>query len=304
MATFKRIFLFLAVNILVMVTITFVLSMLGVRPYLNAYGMDYEQLAIFCLVWGMAGSFISLALSRVMAKMMMGVKLVDPSTSDPLLQEYVQAVRESAKAAGLSTLPEIGIYDSPELNAFATGPTKKRALVAVSTGLLRRMSRSEMQGVIGHEVAHIANGDMVTMTLVQGIVNAFAMFLARILAFALANAMRGNRDSDSAGASYGLQMVFTIVFEIVFMILGTMVVAAFSRYREFRADAGGARLMGRDSMIAALEALRRNQQIRDPEHASPAIQALQISTKRSWLALFSTHPPLEDRIARLEMMRG
>ena len=304
MAMFKRIFLFFAVNILVMVTITFVLSMLGVRPYLNAYGLDYGQLAIFCLVWGMAGSFISLALSRVMAKMMMGVKLVDPSTSDPVLQEYVQAVRESAQAAGLTTLPQIGIYESPELNAFATGPTKKRSLVAVSTGLLRRMSRSEMQGVIGHEVAHIANGDMVTMTLVQGIVNAFAMFLARILAFALANAMRGNRDNDSGASSYGLQMVFTIVFEIVFMILGTMVVAAFSRYREYRADSGGARLMGRDSMIAALEALRRNSQIQDESHASPAIQALKISTKRSWLALFSTHPPLEDRIARLEMMRG
>jgi heat shock protein HtpX len=196
-------------------------------------------------------------------------------------------------------MPEVGIYESPELNAFATGPTKSRALVAVSTGLLNRMNSAEIEGVLGHEVTHIANGDMVTMTLLQGVVNAFVMFLARVLAFAAATALRGDRD-DRRGSdfSYPIFYITQFVLEIVFMIIGSMIVAWFSRYREYRADAGGARLAGRESMIQALEALRRAYDLNDPS-AQPAIQAMKISGGKSFLQLFSSHPPLEERIARL-----
>ena len=296
----KRVFLFLTVNILVMVTITTILHLLGVRPYLNAYGLDYEALAVFCLVWGMAGSLISLLLSRFMAKMLMGVKVIDPQTHDSDLQRLVQTVHNLARSAGLPAMPEVGIYDSPEINAFATGPTKGMALVAVSSGLYQRMNQTQLEGVLGHEIAHVANGDMVTMTLLQGIVNAFVMFLSRVLAFALSQALR-NRDDDrrSEGMSSGTYFIVQFLLEIVLMILGSMVVAAFSRFREYRADAGGARLAGRESMISALEALRRHVEEIDPS-AQPAVQALKISGRTGgFFALFMTHPPLEDRIARL-----
>ncbi|HMM36226.1 MAG TPA: protease HtpX, partial [Thermoanaerobaculia bacterium] len=252
----KRVFLFLAVNVLVVATISVVLSLLGVRPYLNAYGLDLQALAVFCLVWGFGGAFISLALSRVMAKWGMGVKLVDPGTPDPGAQELVSTVHRLAQAAGLRTMPQVGVYDSDEVNAFATGPTKNRALVAVSTGLLRRMRREEVEGVLGHEIAHVANGDMVTMTLVQGVVNAFTMFLARVLAFFVAQLFRRG-DEEGGGVSHLVYFVATLVFDIAFSILGSFVVAWFSRLREFRADAGGARIAGRDRMIGALEALQR-----------------------------------------------
>ena len=192
---FKRIFLFLAVNILVMTTISLILGLFGVQGYLNAgYGIDYRSLAIICLVWGMGGSFISLLLSRFMVKRLMGVEVIDPTTRDPALQGLVQMVFEHSRAAGLTTMPEVGIYDSPDLNAFATGPSRSRALVAVSTGLMSRMDKKEIEGVIGHEVSHIANGDMVTLTLLQGVVNAFVMFLARVLAFFVSQMLRSSND--------------------------------------------------------------------------------------------------------------
>ncbi len=294
---FKRIFLFLAVNFLVVITISTILSLLGVRPYINAYGLDYEALAIFCLIWGMGGAFISLGLSRIMAKWLMGVKVIDPNTSNPELRNLVDRVHRLALEARLPVMPEVGIYESPELNAFATGPMKSRSLVAVSSGLLNRMSDAETDGVLAHEVSHIANGDMVTMTLIQGVVNAFVMFLSRVIAFAVANALRGDR--RDSGFSYLTFYLVQFILEIFFMILGSMVVAWFSRYREFRADAGGARLAGREKMISALEALRRNFGTVDPD-AQPAVQALKISSRpRGIMRLFSTHPPLELRIARL-----
>lgn len=236
----KRVFLFVAVNVLVVATISIVLSVLGVRPYLTARGLNLPTLAVFCLVWGFGGAFISLALSRVMAKWGMGVKLVDPNTPDVGAQELVSTVHRLAQAAGLRTMPQVGVYDSDEVNAFATGPTKNRSLVAVSTGLLRRLRRDEVEGVLGHEIAHVANGDMVTMTLVQGVVNAFTMFLARVLAFFVAQLFR--RDEEDGGISHVVYFVATLVFDIAFSILGSVVVAWFSRLREFRADAGGAGL--------------------------------------------------------------
>jgi heat shock protein HtpX len=306
MAIAKRIFLFMLVNILMVVTISFTLNLLGVHGYMTQYGIDYEQLAIFCLVWGMGGSFISLALSRIMAKMMMGVQIIDPQTRDPELQELVQTVYNLARSAGLNKMPQVGVYDSPDLNAFATGPSKNRALVAVSSGLLGRMNKSELEGVLGHEIAHVANGDMITLTLIQGIINAFVMFLARVAAFAVSQALRGNDREERSSTSPMIQYLMVFVFEIVFSILGSMVVAWFSRYREFRADAGGARVAGRDKMIAALRALQRAYEGPVHEHAAPpeSMRAFQISgnKKGNFLKFFSTHPPLEDRINALEMM--
>jgi heat shock protein HtpX len=296
----KRVFLLVMVNILVMTTITVVLALLGAGHYLPEGRLT--GLAVFCLVWGFGGAFISLGLSRLMAKWMMGVKVIPPNTTDPTLRELVDTVHGLARSAGLPQLPEVGLYESEDVNAFATGPTKSRALVAVSTGLLNRMGDREVAGVLGHEVAHIANGDMVTMTLIQGVINAFVMFLSRVLAFVVSQALRSRDDRDSGGG--WLQFLLVMVFQIVFSILGSIVVCWFSRQREFRADAGGARLAGRENMINALRALGR---LYDPEVATAeakhtqAFQSMKISGKPGgFLSLLSTHPPIEERIARLE----
>ena len=284
MTWMKRVFLFMAVNLLVMLTISVVLQFLGVGHYLSARGIDYRSLAVFCLVWGMGGAFISLALSRVMAKWSMGVKIIDPRSGDKL----VETVHALARRAGLPVMPEVGIYDSPEINAFATGPTRSRSLVAVSTGLLGSMNKDELEGVLAHEVAHIANGDMVTMTLVQGVVNAFVMFLARIIAFALS---RGDRDSR------GMDRMTVFALEMGLGVLGMVVVAWFSRHREFRADAGSATIGGREKMIAALQALQRRF---EPSDEQEAYATLKIAGGRGgFLALISTHPPIKDRIEAL-----
>jgi heat shock protein HtpX len=299
MVWFKRIFLFLIVNVLVMTTISIFTSVLGLRGYMTAYGIDYGQLMVFCLIWGFGGAFISLALSRVMAKWMMGVQIIDPNTTQPQLRALVQRVHRLAEKAGLPQHPQVGYYESPEVNAFATGPTRSRALVAVSTGLMNRMNDAELEGVLGHEVAHVANGDMVTMTLIQGIINAFVMFFARVIGYAVANA---SRSDDNERPSYALQSIVTIVLEICFSVLGSIVVAKFSRWREFRADRGGADLAGRGKMIAALESLKAMQNIGpdiEPE-GQKAIAAFKISSRRGgFLSLFSTHPDLDDRIAAL-----
>ena len=291
MTWLKRMFLFMAVNLLVIVTLSVTLQVLGVRPYLSARGLDYNALMMFCLVWGMGGAFISLGLSRVIAKWSMGVKVIDPQNARGEAMELVSTVHRLARTAGLSGMPEVGIYESPELNAFATGPTKSRALVAVSTGLLGSMSRPELEGVLAHELTHVANGDMVTMTLIQGVVNAFVMFLARVIAFAVAQNMeRDNRRM--------VQFAVTLALEIALSLLGMVVVAWFSRRREFRADAGGARLAGRGGMIAALEALQRRY---EPLESQTAYASLKIAGKTGgFMALLSTHPPLEVRIAALK----
>jgi len=292
MSIAKRIFVFVITNLLIVATISVVLSLLGIQPYLTAQGLDIRSLVAFCLVWGFGGAFISLALSRVMAKWMMGVKVVDPSTTHHEERWILEVVRRLASQAGLPAMPEVGIYDSDEMNAFATGPTKKRALVAVSTGLLRKMDRHEVEGVLAHEVAHIANGDMVTMTLVQGVVNAFVMFFARIIAWSLSQFV----DEEKRGI---VNFISVLVFEIVFSLLGMIVVAFFSRFREFRADSGGAALVGKAKMSAALSALQRSAGVE--AQGDDAIAAFKISTrnKSGLMALLSTHPPLEERIKRL-----
>ncbi len=300
MRIFKRIFLFLVLNIIVVLTVSSILSFLNVKPYLNAYGLDYRALMIFCLIWGMAGALISLALSKKMAKWLMGVKLVDQTNSEE--QTLYKMVARLAADAGLETTPEVGIFSSDQPNAFATGPSKKRSLVAVSRGLLSKMTPDEVEAVIGHEISHITNGDMVTMTLIQGVVNAFVMFLARVLAFAISSLGRGdNRNRSSFGSFY----ILTFVFEILFMILGSMVVALFSRYREYRADQGGAKLAGRDKMVAALKRLGELKPgIKKEPEKLKAMNALMIARppKMGLLRLFATHPTIEQRIARLSQV--
>ncbi len=290
----KRFFLFIAVNILILATLSITMRLLGVGNYFSARGIDYNSLMMFCLVWGMGGAFISLALSRVMAKWMMGVVVIDPDTREPELGELVRTVHKLARAANLPAMPEVGYYPSPEINAFATGPTKSRALVAVSAGLLERMDRVQLEGVLAHEISHIANGDMVTMTLIQGIINAFVMFLARVIAFFIAN--RGRDEESSSAPSY----LIIFLLEMVLSVLGMLVVSAFSRRREYRADEGGAQLAGRTGMIKALEALQSTVAYADLTHKE-ALATLKISGKPSgFFALFATHPPLEERIARLK----
>jgi heat shock protein HtpX len=293
----KRIFLFLLLNAAIILTVSVLLNIFDVKPYLAKSGIDYQALLVFCLIWGMAGALISLSLSRLMAKWMMGVEVIDPDTTQTEERQLLQIVGQLVKRSGLPRMPEVGIYESEEVNAFATGPTKSRALVAVSSGLLKRMNWVEVEGVLGHEISHVANGDMVTLTLLQGVVNAFVMFFARVLAYAVT---RIGKQKENTSTSPFLFNILVFVFEICFMILGMMVIAAFSRFREFRADAGGARLAGAPAMIQALTKLQTVSTIEDPRAQNSSFQAFKISTKPGILRLFATHPPLEDRIARLQ----
>jgi heat shock protein HtpX len=288
----KRIFLLIVTNLAVVLVLSIVLGILGIGRYTGPNGLDVGALATFCFIWGMAGSFISLQLSRWMAKRAMGVRLVDGASGSEELDWLYRTVERQTRQAQLP-MPEVGVYDSNEINAFATGPSKSRSLVAVSSGLLRAMRRDEAEGVLAHEVTHIANGDMVTLTLLQGVINAFVMFLARIVAYAIAS--RGNSRDDRSPM---LEFMIVIVMQIVFGILGSMVVAWFSRQREFRADRGGAQLAGRDRMIGALRRLAANREAVEPAHQELA--AFKINNTSRWLALLSTHPPLEVRIAALE----
>ncbi len=293
---FKRIFLFIAVNILVIVTISITLNVLGIRPYLDSNGIDYWALLAFCGVVGFVGAFVSLALSRVMAKMLMGVQVIDPSRpGSGAERELLTTVHRLAQKAGLPAMPEVGIYNSPEINAFATGPTKSRALVAVSAGLLQRIDNQAVEGVLAHEIAHVANGDMVTMTLLQGIVNTFVMFFARIAAWSVAQATSRNSDD---GPSPMVHFLAVIVFEILFSLLGAVVVAFYSRRREFRADKGGAWLASREKMIHALESLKGADGQYDAR--TEAVASLKISGKSGGLmALLASHPDLDVRIEAL-----
>jgi heat shock protein HtpX len=253
---------------------------------------------VFCFVWGMGGAFISLWMSKFAAKHFYGVKIIDPKTATPQLRALVEKVHELARRAKLPGLPEVGIYESPDVNAFATGPSRKNALVAVSSGLLQRMSDAELDGVLGHEVSHIANGDMVTMTLIQGVVNAFAMFFSRILA----NVVSANVDSKYRGI---VHFLCVIVGDIAFTLLGSIVVNFYSRKREFRADAGSARVSSSANMIAALNRLQMLHEA--PPARDDAMATLKINgreKKGSIADLFMTHPALGDRIKALERGRG
>ena len=290
----KRIFLFIVTNIAIVLTLSIVAAFLGVGSGIGPDGLNIPALAVFCLFWGMGGAFISLQMSRWIAKRATGVQLVDGRTGDRQADWLYETVGRLARQANLP-MPEVGIYDSPEVNAFATGPSKSRSLVAVSSGLLRSMRPDEVEGVLAHEVAHIANGDMVTMTLLQGVMNAFVMFAARVIAYAL------TRSGDSRNNNGGSYYLIVFVLQLVLGILAALVVNWFSRYREFKADHGGATLAGRERMLGALRRLAANHELVDTEHQ--ALATMKINGGRSWAALFSTHPPIEERIAALENFR-
>jgi heat shock protein HtpX len=291
----KRIFLFLATNIAIVVMLSLVVSLLGVSGSRYGGGYNLTSLATFCFIWGMGGAFLSLQMSRWIAKRATGVVLIDGHSGRPELDRLYATVQQLTQQANLP-MPEVGVYESPEVNAFATGPSKSRSLVAVSSGLLRSMRPEEVQGVLAHEVAHIANGDMVTMTLLQGVINAFVMFFARIIAYVVTQ--RGGSRDDARGNSYMLTYMVTIALEIALGILGSVITAWFSRHREFRADRGGASLAGKDRMLAALRRLAANRELVDTQQ--PALATLKINGKSGWMVLLSTHPPLEQRIAALE----
>ena len=286
----KRIFLFLATNMAIVLVLSVTMRLLGVEPYLNANGLNLGSLLIFAAVMGFGGSFISLAISKWSAKKAMGVQVIEaPSNSTEFW--LVETVRKYSAEAGIK-MPEVGIFDTPEVNAFATGMTKNSSLVAVSSGLLRQMSKSEAEAVIGHEVAHIANGDMVTLALIQGVVNTFVMFLSRVIGHVVDRVVF--KTENGHGPAFFVTM---IVAELVLGVLASIIVMYFSRQREFRADRGGADLAGRSNMIAALQRLNSLHPAPLPEK----LAAFGISgggaggIKR----LFMTHPPLEERIEAL-----
>jgi heat shock protein HtpX len=296
----RRIGLFLLVNFCVMATVGLILWLFDAQTWLSHQGLNIPALLVSCLVWGMTGSVISLLLSKQMAKWTMGLQMLDRQRASGAEAELLRLVDELAQRASLKALPEVGIYRSAELNAFATGPSETRALVAVSTGLLRSLSREELEAVLGHEISHIKNGDMITMTLLQGVMNAFVLFLSRILAYALVMGRR-SENTDARGGSYAAFGAVSFLLQMVFMVLASMVIAGYSRWREYRADAGGARLAGVSSMISALRALERGSKIEDPTHSPPALAALKIAGAPWHFGdLFSTHPPLQARINRLQ----
>lgn len=305
MVWLRRIGFFFLLNLTVLIMVSIIVRLIGVDPSAGRIGSSagYGPMIVLFLIYGMVGSFISLAMSRWVAKWSMGVQVIDPNTTDPTARALVETVYRLSQSAGLRTMPEVGIYESPEVNAFATGPTKNRSLVAVSTGLLNRMDRPSLEGVLGHEITHITNGDMVTMALLQGVVNAFVMVLARIIAFAIDNALR-SRNDNGRGLGYFGQYIAVIVLEMLLFIPGSMVIATFSRFREFRADAGGARLAGQGQMIRALRSLQSLKEINeDPRvQTSAAFSSMKIAKSggSKFTELFSSHPPLEVRIARLE----
>jgi len=286
----KRIFLFVLTNIAVIAVMTIILSVLGIDRYLTAQGLNIPMLLAYSLVAGFTGSIFSLLISKPMAKWSTGAQVIEqPSNSTE--QWLVETVRKLADRAGIG-MPEVAVFEG-EANAFATGAFKNDALVDVSTGLLANMTREEVEAVLGHEIAHIANGDMVTLTLIQGVLNTFVIFLSRIVGYAVDRALSRNND-DAPGIGYTITV---IVCQIVFGIMASMIVAWFSRHREFRADAGSSHLLGGpQSMMNALARLRNMQESHLPE----SVAAFGIAQSGGFFSLFATHPPLEERIAALQ----
>jgi heat shock protein HtpX len=310
---FKRVILFVVTNLLVMLTLGLLWSLIcsstSFGASLQSQGMGAGPLMVFCLFWGMGGAFISLLISRWIAKRSTGAELIDPASASGDERWLLDTVYRLADGAGITAMPEVGIYPAAELNAFATGPTKNRAFVAVSEGLLGAMTKGEIEGVLGHEISHVANGDMVTLTLVQGVLNSFVMFVSWILTMVIVNAIRGRNEERRGGmGDYFLRnMINSLIHMGLFFAAYVVVIAPFARWREFRADAGGAQRVGSSKMISALEALQRFQKNQLAQRAeaqanaqAPALAAFKISG--DWSSLMSTHPPLEDRIARLRQL--
>lgn len=287
----KRTIYFIATNLAIVLVLSVSMRLLGVEPYLNANGLDLGNLLAFAFIMGFGGAFISLAISKWSAKRMSGAVVIEePRTASEIW--LVNTVRRQSQEVGIK-MPEVAVFDSPEVNAFATGMTKNSSLVAVSTGLLNAMSKDEAEAVLAHEVSHIANGDMVTLTLIQGVVNTFVMFFSRVIGYAVDKLIF--KTEKGTGPAFFITM---IVAELVLGVLASIIVMWFSRQREFRADAGAAKLAGKQKMIAALERLQLQQQ---PSALPKQMAALAISagTTGSMKNLFATHPSLDERIAAL-----
>lgn len=308
MKFFKRIGYFIITNILVVLTVSLIFAFVSSFFGINLSGGGYAGLFIFCLIWGFVGAFISLQLSRWSAKKFHGVEVVNPETTNPTQRKLVDIVYRIARSAGMEKMPEVGFYESVDINAFATGPSKARSLVAVSSGLMNTMTDAEIEGVLAHEIAHIMNGDMVTLALIQGVVNAFAMFFAHLITSAIMNAFRRNDDDHRGFGDFMLRQMIYSAVSVGLTLLGSIAVCFFSRRREFRADAGGARYASTEKMTAALVRLQKVYQLAAPQNTvdsthkeSDDLAAMKISgKKRSGLGnLFATHPPLEERIEAL-----
>ncbi len=289
----KRTFLFIVTNLAVIVLLGIITRLLGVDRFLVGSGINLTGLLIFSAIFGMGGSLISLLMSKWIAKMSVGAQVIEqPRTQTELW--LMETVRRQAQGAGIG-MPEVAIYNSPEPNAFATGASRNHALVAVSTGLMQQMSAEEVEAVLGHEVSHVANGDMVTLTLIQGVLNTFVIALSRVVGYLVDQALSRGEQYRSPGIGY---YITSFIMEIVFGFLASLVVMWFSRQREFHADAGGARLAGRGKMIAALERLR---QLNEPSQLPSQMAAFGINSGlgEGLRKLLMTHPPLEERITAL-----
>ena len=290
----KRIVLFLATNLAVMLVLSIVLSLLSSFLGINTRGSS--GLLLMAMVFGFGGSIISLLMSKWMAKRAYGIQPIEQPRNEV---EYwlVNTVKRQAEQAGIG-MPEVGIYDAPDMNAFATGANRNEALVAVSSGLLYSMSRDEAEAVLAHEISHVANGDMVTLTLIQGVVNTFVIYLSRLLAGLISNVSRSDNEESSFGGGMAY-FAISMVLELVFGMLASVIVMWFSRQREFRADAGSAKLVGKEKMIAALERLARGHE----SQLDGTMMAFGINGKTAMSELFMSHPPLEKRIQALRDMR-
>jgi heat shock protein HtpX len=289
----KRVFYFLLTNIAIMLVLSVTMRLLGVGPYLTANGMNYTSLLIFSGVMGFGGAFISLAISKWSAKRMSGAVVIEQANTQTE-RWLIATIQQQAQKVGIK-MPEVAIFDSPEVNAFATGMTKNSSLVAVSTGLLRGMTQDEVEAVLAHEVSHIANGDMVTLTLIQGVVNTFVMFFSRVIGNIVDKAIFKTKDGN--GPAFFITM---IIAEMVLGVLASFIVMWFSRQREFRADEGSANLASSQKMIAALERLKN---AHEPSVLPKQMAAFGISSFGGMSKLFASHPSLDDRIAALKMRR-
>ena len=290
----KRVFLLIVTNFAILAVLSVTMQLLGIDSALtNETGLNLQGLLVFAAMFGFGGAFISLFISKWMAKRSTGAHVIEvpANTTERWL---VDTVRRQAERAGIG-MPEVAIYDAPDVNAFATGWNRNNALVAVSTGLLNNMSQDEAEAVLGHEISHVANGDMVTLTLIQGVLNTFVIFISRVIGYIVDRVLLKNEKGEGMGL-----FIATMAAEVVLGVLASMVVAWFSRHREFRADAGGASLAGREKMIAALERLKGNHE----QTALPTqMSALGISGGGAMMKLFMSHPPLDERIAALRAAR-
>ena len=289
----KRVFYFLITNLAIVLVLSITMRLLGVEPFLNANGLNFNSLLIFASVMGFGGAFISLAISKWSAKQMSGaVTIENPKTSDEIW--LMNTVKKQSQAVGIQ-MPEVAIFNSPVVNAFATGMSRDSSLVAVSSGLLEMMTKDEAEAVIGHEISHIANGDMVTLTLIQGVVNTFVLFFSRVIGYTVDKVIFKTR--EGTGPAFFITM---IISELLLGVLASIVVMWFSRQREYRADLGGGQLAGKQKMIAALKRLKA--QYEESSALPKSIAALGISGEQGMglKELFSTHPSLDDRIARLQ----